>query len=127
MSLQALPYMKPASKVTGAGSTQPTLFGVMGMFAKDERFAGVQQQIIGKPSVPGAKLPPLHAGSAAAGNTDRDLLGPPAKTRIPPMHYGMVPFAGHFMSAHGDIEVYGRESKKEKMPMAKKDDSSDEE
>jgi hypothetical protein len=98
--------MKPASKVTGAGSTQPTLFGVMGMFAKDERFAGVQQQIIGKSS---GKLPPLHAGSAAAGNTDRDLLGPPAKTHVPPMHYGMVPFAGHFMSAHGDVKVYGRE------------------
>lgn len=123
MSLQALPYMKPASKVTGIGSSQPTLFGVMGMFAKDERFSGVQQQIIGK-SV--GKLPPLHAGSAAAGNTDRELLGPPAKTCIPGVHYGMVPFAGHFMSAHGDIEVYGRETKKA-MPMAKKEDSSDEE
>lgn len=107
MSLQALPYMKPASKVTGAGSTQPTLFGVMGMFAKDERFSGVQQQIIGKPTV--SMLPPLHAGSAAAGNTDRDLLGPPAKTNVPAAHYGMVPFAGHFMSAHGDIKVYGRD------------------
>jgi hypothetical protein len=79
----------------------------MGMFARDERFAGVQQQIIGKSS---GKLPPLHAGSAAAGNTDRDLLGPPAKTHVPAVHYGMVPFAGHFMSAHGDIEVYGRDA-----------------
>lgn len=106
MPLQDLPYMKPASKVTGPGSTQPTLFGVLGMFGRDERFAGVQQQIIGKSS---GKLPPLHSGSASAGNTDRSLLGPPSKTHIPPMHYGMIPFAGHFMSAHGDIEVYGRD------------------
>jgi len=124
MSLQALPYMKPASKVTGPGSTQPTLFGVMGMFGRDEKFAGVQQQIIGKSS---GKLPPLHSGSASAGNTDRDLLGPPAKTNIPPMHYGMQPFAGHFMTAHGDIEVYGRETKEVKEVKEKKADSSDEE
>jgi hypothetical protein len=110
MSFQALPYMKPVSKVAGLGSTQPTLFGVLGMFAKDEHFAGLQKQVMHKSH---GMLPPLYSGEPTHHhNTDRDLLGPASKTHIPGIHYGMVPFAGAFMSGHGDMEIYGRERRK---------------
>ena len=96
--------------VVGKSSTQPTLFGVLGQFRGDQKFQGLQQ-VVERPSH--YKLPPLHSGVGSAkehgANSDRDILGHPAKTHIPGIHYGMMPFAGAFMSSHGDIEIYGRE------------------
>ena len=110
MSLQDLPYMGGyPQKVVGKSSTQPILFGILGMFKGDEKFQGLQQ-VVERPSH--GKLPPLHSGKADHhGNSDRDILGAPAKTHIPGIHYGMQPFAGAFMSGHGEVEVYGREHK----------------
>lgn len=107
MSLQDLPYMGGyPQRVIGKSSTQPTLFGVLGMFHSDHKFQGLQQ-VVERPSH--YKLPPLHSGHSEHGaNSDRGILGAPAKTHIPGIHYGMVPFAGAFMSGHGEIEVYGR-------------------
>jgi len=107
MSLQDLPYMGGyPQKVVGKSSTQPILFGVLGMFKGDEKFQGLQQVVERKSH---GKLPPLHAGKDSHGNSDRDILGHAAKTHIPGVHYGMVPFAGAFMSSHGEVEVLGRE------------------
>jgi len=109
MSLQDLPYMGGyPQRVVGASSTQPTLFGVLGMFKSDQKFQGLQQ-VAERPSH--YKLPPLHSGKPEAhhANSDRDILGHAAKTHIPGVHYGMSPFAGAFMSGHGEVEVYGRE------------------
>ena len=32
-------------------------------------------------------------------NSERHILGPASKTHIPGMHFGQVPYPGHFMSA----------------------------
>lgn len=102
--MQTLPYMGGyPQRVVGESSTQPTLFGVLGMFRDDEKFQALQQ-VVERPSH--FHLPPLSSGRADHCNTDRGLLGVPAKTHIPGIHYGMQPFAGRFMSAHGNIEVY---------------------
>ena len=99
-----LPYMGGyPQRVVGPSSTQPTLFGVLGMFKGDEKFQALQQ-VVERP--PNAKLPPVYSGRDEHCNTDRCLLGPPAKTHIPGLHHGMVPFAGRFMSEHGNVEVY---------------------
>jgi len=102
--MQTLPYMGGyPQRVVGESSTQPTLFGVLGMFKGDEKFQALQQ-VVERP--PNAKLPELYSGKEQHFNTDRSLLGAPAKTHIPGIHYGMQPFAGRFMSGHGNIEVY---------------------
>lgn len=102
--MQTLPYMGGyPQRVIGESSTQPTLFGVLGMFRGDEKFQALQQ-VVQRPSH--YKLPPLYSGRDEHCNTDRHLLGSPAKTHIPAIHYGMQPFAGRFMSSHGDIEIY---------------------
>jgi hypothetical protein len=44
-------------------------------------------------------------GGKAGAISDRHILGSPAKTHIPGLHHGQVPFAGPFMSGHGEIEV----------------------
>jgi len=107
-----LPYMGGyPQKVVGESSTQPVLFGVLGMFKGDQKFQALQQ-VVERPS--SHKIPPVHAVSAATThnvNTDRYLLGPAAKTHIPGIHYGMVPFPGRFMTQHGHIEVYGKREK----------------
>ena len=110
MSLQDLPYMGGyPQRVVGPSSAQPILFGVLGHFKGDQKYQALQQ-VVERPSK--FKLPPLQAGRAGPSeNSSRDILGPPAKTHIPGIHYGMVPFAGAFMAGHGEIEIYGRESK----------------
>jgi len=90
-------------RVIGPSSTQPTLFGVLGMFKDDEKFQALQQ-VVERP--PNAKIPPVYSGRDEHCNTDRHLLGAPAKTHIPGLHHGMVPFAGRFMTEHGNVEVY---------------------
>jgi hypothetical protein len=102
--MQTLPYMGGyPQRVVGPSTTQPTLFGVLGMFRDDEKFQALQQ-VVERPSH--FHLPPLYSGREEHCNTDRHLLGAPAKTHIPGIHHGMVPFAGRFMSNHGNIEIY---------------------
>jgi hypothetical protein len=107
--MQNLPYMGGyPQKVVGQSSTQPILFGVLGMFKGDEKFQALQQVVEHPPS---AKLPQLVSTHGHM-NTERHIVGSPAKTHIPGIHYGMQPFAGNFMTQHGHIEVYGAHHQK---------------
>ena len=101
--MQTLPYMGGyPQKVIGKSSTQPILFGVLGMFKGDEKFQALQQVVQGKPDF---RMPPL-VSSHDHMNSERHVMGAPAKTHIPGNHYGMQPFAGRFMTEQGHIEVY---------------------
>lgn len=101
--MQTLPYMGGyPQKVIGKSSTQPILFGVLGMFKGDEKFQALQQIVEGPPNY---HLPPLVSSHSHI-NSDRHIMGAPAKTHIPGNHYGMQPFAGRFMTEQGHIEVY---------------------
>ena len=101
-----LPYMGGyPQRVVGESSTQPTLFGVLGMFKSDNKYQGLQQ-VVERPS--SYKVPPVHNATGHGVNTIGGLLGPAAKTHVPGIHYGMVPFPGRFMTEHGHIEVYGK-------------------
>ena len=98
-----LPYMGGyPQKVIGESSTQPTLFGVIGMFRGDEKFQALQQ-VVERPS--SFKIPPIINDPSKI-CTDRHLTGVASKTHIPGLHYGMQPFAGRFMTEHGNVEVY---------------------
>jgi hypothetical protein len=101
--MQYLPYMGGyPQKVVGESSTQPILFGVLGMFKGDQKFQGLQQVVEGKPI---GHLPHLVSTHDHM-NSEKHIMGAPAKTHIPGNHYGMVPFAGRFMTEQGHIEVY---------------------
>lgn len=89
-------------RVVGPNSSQPTLFGVIGMFHESNKFQALQK-VVELPSH--YKLPKVIHGSSEL-HTERRLLGPSAKTHIPGLHYGMTPFAGRFMSHSEHIEVY---------------------
>ena len=107
MSLYDLPYMGGyPQKVVGPATPQPPLFGVLGMFHASNKTQALQS-VVERPSH--YKLPPLahtQSNQHDHSNTERHLLGKKAATHIPGIHHGMVPFAGRFMSGHGDIEVY---------------------
>lgn len=101
--MQTLPYMGGyPQRVIGNSSTQPITFGVIGMFKGDEKFQALQQVVEGPPNY---HLPPL-VSSHAHMNSEKHIMGSPAKTHIPGNHYGMQPFAGRFMTEQGHIEVY---------------------
>jgi len=106
-----LPYMGGyPQKVVGDSSNQPTLFGVLGMIHENQKYQALQQ-VVQRPAE--YKVPHLISEKANM-HTDRGLLGPPAKTHIPGLHHSMVPFAGRFMSEHGNVEIYnGRHHKEE--------------
>jgi len=102
--MQTLPYMGGyPHNVIGKSSSQPTTFGVIGMFHGDNKYQALQEKVV-RPSH--YKLPPLYSGNEHHMNSDRCILGHPSKTHIPNIHYGQVPFAGRFMTEHGHVEVY---------------------
>jgi hypothetical protein len=104
MSLQYLgesASFGPPQRVLGKSSTQPILFGVIGSFRGDQKTQTLQQKFQRPPN---GSLPETMGGKAGA-ISDRHILGSPAKTHIPGLHHGQVPFAGPFMSGHGEIEV----------------------
>lgn len=93
--------MGPPSKVIGPSTTQPSLFGVIGAFRPDQKYQALQT-VFQRPA--DGPLPKTMAGNASI-ESMRSILGAPAKTKIPGIHHGMMPFAGAFMSGHGDIDV----------------------
>lgn len=86
---------------TGKGSTQPTIFGVVGR-TKMDPYQTSLQHIVMNTKTPGGPAPDLLADRRLLGhhgNTERGCLGPPPATYIPGIHHGQVPYPGHFMSA----------------------------
>lgn len=91
--------MGPPQNVVGSSTDQPSLFGVIGSFRGDNKFQALQQKFVRNPTQP---IPKTISGVMT---TDRNTFGKAPKTYIPGLHHGQVPFAGPFMSAHGDMEV----------------------
>jgi hypothetical protein len=85
----------------GKGSTQPTIFGVIGRTKLDPYQASLQNLVLGTKASAGvpsglkadAKLLNHHE------NTERSVLSSAPATRIPGIHHGQVPYPGYFMSA----------------------------
>jgi len=85
----------------GRGSTQPTLFGVIGRTRMDPYHSSLQDIVMNtKASAP----VPGHLISdkgmmAHHQNTERMVVSHAPATSIPGIHHGQVPYPGHFMSA----------------------------
>ena len=98
------PYLKTVDEpraTSGKGSTQPTIFGVIGRTKMDAYQASLQNLVLGTKASAGvpsglksdAKLLAHHE------NTERHIVGHAPATRIPGIHHGQVPYPGYFMSA----------------------------
>jgi hypothetical protein len=85
---------------SGKGSTQPTLFGVIGRTHMDPYQQSLQNVVMNSVT-PGRKHTPVLSDVALMshhGNTDRHIISHKPATHIPGIHHGMVPYAGYYMS-----------------------------
>jgi hypothetical protein len=98
------PYLKVVDdprSTKGKGSTQPTIFGVIGRTKMDPYQASLQNLVLGTKASAGVPSDLKSAGKLLHHheNTERHIIGQPPATHIPGMHYGQVPYPGYFMSA----------------------------
>lgn len=89
--------------MSGKGAPRSTVFGAIGRTKIDPYQRSLGGLIIETTSGPGTKEKPVlsEKKAKAAGNTERSLLGPSGKTHIAGAHYGMIPYAGAYMSPVG--------------------------
>lgn len=81
----------------GKGSTQPTLFGVLGRTKMDPYMTSLQDLVHETKS--GHSHAPVMSDMMVRhhGNTERHVVSAPAKTHIDMAHYGQILYPGHFM------------------------------
>ena len=100
---QKTPYLQTVDDpraTTGRGSTQPTLFGVIGRTHMDPYQTSLQDLVHNTKA--DAHIPDdlkMDSKIYHAGSTERGCVGPTPKTHIPGCHYGQVPYPGYYMSA----------------------------
>jgi hypothetical protein len=104
------PYLAiqdPKIMMAGKGAPRSTVFGVLGRLPKNEEKVGVKSL--------GGLIQDTKAGHSLGagtymsekealripGQTERHILGPVSKTRMPGMHYSQIPYPGYFMKAVG--------------------------
>lgn len=99
------PYMKVVDDpraTHGKGSTQPTLFGVIGRTKLDPYMASVQDLVLN------SKTPGMHHAPVLSDimllkhheNTERRIVGPPPATRYSGNVHGQVPYPGALAGGH---------------------------
>ena len=96
-----LQVMDPRRMMGGIGAPRSTVFGVLGRTKYDpytRSLGGLIERTTSGP-MPRHEVTPVGQEHK---NTDRHLLGPAGKTRVPGQHYGQVPYAGAFRSHLGD-------------------------
>lgn len=84
--------------MSGKGAPSQTIFGVIGATAYDP----LQKSLGGLVSNTKSSASNNPAKSASSmPQTQRSILGAPAKTPIPGEHYGQIPYAGKYQSTEG--------------------------
>ena len=76
-----------------------TVFGVLGKTKMDPYSITLGGLVINSTRVSSLKV--AEPASREKKNTERHILGPPSKTKIPGSHMGQVPYAGVYRSLVG--------------------------
>lgn len=84
-------------KTKGKGSTQPTLFGVLGRTKMDSYMTSLQDLVHETKTGHGHAHVMSDMMVRHHGNTERHIVSAPPKTHIAPGHYGQMLYPGHFM------------------------------
>jgi len=96
----AYPYLHivdSARRTMGKGSTQPTIFGVLGRTKMDPYMASLQD-LVHETMVGSHKAPVMSDASVRHhGNTERHNVSAPPKTHIDMAHYGQILYPGAHM------------------------------
>ena len=86
---------------TGRGSTQPTIFGVIGRTKQDPYMTSLQDIVMNTKA--SGRLPDELMSDKTLlkhhHNTERGCVTHSPATHIPGIHHGQVPYPGHYMSA----------------------------
>ena len=82
----------------GRGAPKDTLFGVLGMTARDP-LSRTLGGLVSNTRTSGEPAPKVHKAKGI--HTERNIAGKAAKTPLPGAHYGQVPYAGKYMSDVG--------------------------
>lgn len=101
--MNKLPYLQVVDMprmMGGVGAPRPTVFGVLGI-TKDDHYTRSLGGLI-ETTTPGPKPKVTVAASSEPKNTERNIIGPAAKTHVNGHHFGQVPYAGAYMSHLGD-------------------------
>lgn len=86
-------------KMAGKGAPRDTVFGVLGRTHMDPYSKSLGGLVADSKSA--APAPPTMKDSKRHDKTEHRIAGSPSKTKIPGMHYSMVPYAGKYMSELG--------------------------
>ena len=87
-----------ARRTSGKGSTQPTMFGVLGRTKMDPYMASLQDLVLDTKVAHTHHAPVMSDVSVRHhGNTERHIVSAPPKTHIAPGHYGQVLYPGAHM------------------------------
>ena len=86
-------------RMKGVGAPRQTLFGVLGRTVEDPLSKSLGGLVKESTKVDAPKV--SMKASKEPKNTERHILGKAAKTHIPGVHQGQVPYAGQWMSAVG--------------------------
>jgi len=86
-----------ARRTTGKGSTQPTMFGVLGRTKMDPYMTSLQDLV--HDTMEGHCKPPVISDASVMhhGNTERHNVSAPPKTHIAMEHYGQILYPGVHM------------------------------
>ena len=92
-----LPIVDSARRTMGKGSTQPTMFGVLGRTKMDPYMTSLQDLV--HDTMEGHHPAPVISDASVMhhGNTERHNVSAPPKTHIAMEHYGQVLYAGAHM------------------------------
>ncbi len=86
-----------ARRTHGKGSTQPTLFGVLGRTKMDPYMASLQDLVMDTKGGRGHAPVMSDRSVMHHGNTERHNVSAPPKTHIDMHHYGQVLYPGKHM------------------------------
>lgn len=95
-----LEVVESPRRMKGKGAPRDTLFGVIGKTTYDPLARSLGGLLI-TTTKDASPAKSAEKASSVKKNTEKHLVGGPHKTAIPGVHYGQIPYAGHYMKAVG--------------------------
>ena len=96
-----LEVVEAPRRMKGKGAPRDTLFGVIGMTTYEPMMRSLGGLLITTTKDASPKAAAQKASAVEHHNTEKHLIGKAAKTHIPGVHTGQVPFAGAYLSKVG--------------------------
>jgi hypothetical protein len=100
--MEHTPYLNQTAErfnMKSKAAPKSTVFGVLGKTKMDPYSITLGGLVINSTKVSAPKI--AEPASREKKNTERHILGPASKTKIPGSHMGQVPYAGQYRSHVG--------------------------